>query len=237
MIDRIKRMLERERIFYSIFFFQRNPANSNLIEFKRTGLSIVVTRDRIKLPALPKTIYIHRRRGGCIVSDLRSERRRPCRRSAGDLSKGEICLPAFSFPELEPPVSERNAPRNSFRNSCRAPRVGAIGPNNYHTWNEVFIVGQRSFAPRGSAPPRLLSARLFLFLADARDEDSISNVLGSTQYCLYGLVTCLYEFIRDRTFIRSSFSYFMKITPRRCVYPIIASVSPPLVTLVIQTKG
>lgn len=104
-----------------------------------------------KIPALENNLYTSSPRGAYCLCSL-SERSRPCRRSAGDLFDGEICLSAFSFPELQPPVSERNAPRSNFSNSCRTPRVGAIGPNNYHTWNEVFIVGQRSFAPRTEDP-------------------------------------------------------------------------------------
>lgn len=127
--------------------------------------SIVVTCGRIKLPP-SKTIYIARRRGWRIVSAL-------CR-SEADLvgDRPVILFYGGSHPFLQKPVYlpfSRDADQ-LFRDSCRTPRVGAIGPrsyNNYHTRNKVFIVGQRSFVSPdcgGSAPSdsyRHVSSSLF----------------------------------------------------------------------------
>lgn len=77
------------------------------------NLSIVVTCGRTKLPS-SKTIYIHRRRGGRIVSAF-------CRSETDLVGDRPMISPTERFvsppslpPDLEPPVSERNACRTAF---------------------------------------------------------------------------------------------------------------------------
>lgn len=116
---------------------------------------VVVTCGRTKSPP-SKTIYIHRRRGGRIVSAL-------CRSKADLVGDRPVISPTESpsrllFPRTRASRFREKRARNSFWNSCRAPRVGAIGPNNYR--GERGLYRRTTFAPRYRISIGLLSTSL-----------------------------------------------------------------------------
>lgn len=135
---------------------------------RASGPSIVVTCGRTKLPP-SKTIYIHRRRGWRIVSALcRSEADLVGDRAGdqpGDSCGGSHLLQNNSYLPFSRDARIRGSAFQGFVSDTAGGHHRLRGLNNYHTRNEVFIVGQRSFesSDERSGTVGLLSARLLLF--------------------------------------------------------------------------
>lgn len=160
---------------------------------RANGPPIVVTRGRTKLPLSKNNLYTSSPQGACIVSALwakptssdRSDGDQRWDPPCGDLSSSPPC-------ELVARVFER-CERISFRNSCRTPRVAAIGSaaliitargTRSLSWDRA-----RFFAPTANPRRRTpfgASLPFFWRARGSRDTGPIEMHAGGSDYEYHG---------------------------------------------------